>query len=169
MTDIEARIRALEDRAEIAELRARYCAYLDAHDWDALVQLYTEDGEFHGMGVAKGRNELRAFYARVSHEAFDAFWHFSSNETIELDGDRATGETYLNQPSVIDGVAYACAGRYRDEFVRQEGRWLFARRRVSFFYFAPLAEGWAPGRIVPNNARQAAEPSPRPRGPSDAR
>lgn len=168
MSDLDARIRALEDRAAIAELRARYCAYLDAHDWDALVELFTVDGEFHGMGAARGRDELRAFYARITEESFDAFWHFSSNETVELDGDRATGETYLNQPSVIDGVAYACAGRYRDELVRQAGRWLFARRRVSFFYFVPLSEGWAPGRIVPSGARQAAEPPQMHRGSADA-
>lgn len=157
MSDLEGRIQQLEDLAAIAQLRAWYCAFLDDHDWDALVALFTEDGEFHGMGMAKGRAELRAFFERVTEESFDAFWHFSSNETIELDGNRATGTTYLNQPSVIDGVAYVCAGRYRDDLVRQDGRWLFARRRVTFFYFAPLADGWAPGRVVPARAQQATE------------
>jgi hypothetical protein len=158
MSDLEARLRRVEDIIEIGQLRARYCALLDAFDWDALAELFTPDGEFHGIGAAYGRDELKQFYAKVRDESgFDAWWHFSSNETVEVDGDVATGETYLDQPSVINGKAYACAGRYRDNFARVDGRWLFSKRQVSFFYFVPLDEGWAPGRIVPPDARQAAD------------
>lgn len=157
MSDLAQRVQRLEDITEIGHLRARYCQHLDDGDWEALAGLFTEDGEFHGLGMAKGRADLAAFYARVKDESFDAWWHFSSNETVEWHGDTATGETYLYQPCVMDGVAYISAGRYRDEFAKQDGRWYFARRKVSFFYFVPFDEGWQDGKIVPPNARQAAE------------
>lgn len=152
---LEQRLQRVEDILEIGQLRAKYCKYLDAGEWDALVELFTPDGEFHGIGSATGRAELKEFYARMRRESIEAWWHFSSNETAELDGDRATGETYLDQPCVLGGVAYASAGRYQDEMVRHNGRWLFAKRTVTFFYFVPLAEGWQPGHIVPERARAA--------------
>lgn len=155
MEALEERLRRVEDILAIGQLRAKYCKYLDVGDWDALVELFTPDGEFHGIGSAAGRAELKEFYARMRRESIEAWWHFSSNETVELDGDRATGETYLDQPCVLDGVAYASAGRYRDEMVRQDGQWRFAKRTVTFFYFVPLAEGWRPGHIVPERARAA--------------
>ncbi len=37
---LEDRLQALEDRAEIAELRANYCHVLDHRDWDALAQMF---------------------------------------------------------------------------------------------------------------------------------
>jgi hypothetical protein len=155
METLEERLRRVEDVLAIGQLRAKYCTYLDAGEWEALADLFTADGEFHGIGSAVGRAELIEFYDRVRRESIEAWWHFSTNETVELDGDRATGETYLDQPCVIDGVAYASAGRYRDEFAREDGRWLFAKRTVTFFYFVPLAEGWQPGHIAPERARQA--------------
>lgn len=157
MSDLEQRVQRLEDLAEIGQLRARYCQLLDDQEWEALAQLFTEDGEFHGIGSAKGRAELAAFYARVHAASFDAWWHFSTNETVEWHGDHATGETYLYQPCVMDGTAYVAAGRYRDEFVKHDDRWYFSRRQVSFFYFVPFDENWQPGKIVPPGARQASE------------
>lgn len=155
LDSLDERIRRVEDILAIGQLRAKYCSYLDAGRWHAVAALFTEDGEFHGIGSAVGREQLADFYARVRRESIEAWWHFSSNETVELDGDRATGQTYLDQPCVIDGVAYASAGRYHDEFVRVDGEWFFAKRTVTFFYFVPLAEGWQPGHIVPERARQA--------------
>lgn len=152
---LEERLRRVEDILAIGQLRAKYCKYLDAGEWEALVELFTPDGEFHGIGSAAGRAELMEFYARMRRESIEAWWHFSSNETVEVEGDVATGETYLDQPCVLNGVAYASAGRYQDEFVRQDGRWLFAKRTVTFFYFVPLAAGWQPGRIEPERARPA--------------
>lgn len=158
MEDLAQRVQRLEDLEEIRQLRARYCYLLDDGEWQGLAELFTEDGQFHGIGSATGRAELAAFYARVHAASFDAWWHFSANETVEWHGDHATGETYLYQPCVMNGTAYVSAGRYRDELVKRDGRWYFKVRRVSFFYFVPFDESWRPGRIVPPGARQAAEP-----------
>jgi hypothetical protein len=146
--DLVARLRRLEDAHAIGQLRARYCQCLDDGRWDELASLFTEDGAFIGLATARGRNELRGFFAGLWKGPLTAWWHFSANETIEVDGDTATGETWLFQPCVVHREAHVAAGRYRDRLTRQpEGGWLFAERAVSFFFWTPLADGWAPGRI----------------------
>ncbi|MDQ0380488.1 nuclear transport factor 2 family protein [Amycolatopsis thermophila] len=155
MTDLEARIRRLEDVHEIGQLRARYCQYLDDGRWDQLADLFTEEGRFVGLSTASGRAELRTFFAGLQRGPLTAWWHFSANETVTVDGDVASGETWLYQPCVVEGEAHVAAGRYTDSLVRQDGRWLFAERKVTFFWWVPLAEGWDAGKIGWEPARPA--------------
>ncbi len=146
--DLEARVRKLEDAHEIGQLRARYSQYLDDGRWEELADLFTPNGEFVGLSTARGRAELRTFFAGLQEGALTAWWHFSANETITVDGDHAHGETWLFQPCVVDGEPHIAAGRYRDQVARQPGgRWLFAERTVTFFFWVPMETGWAPGRM----------------------
>lgn len=158
MDELERRVRRLEDLDAIRQLRARYCLYLDTGQWDSVADLFTDDGEFTGMSSPRGREEIRTFFAGLS-DSMNGFWHFTTNETIDIDGDRADGEAYLYMTCVLDDEPHVAAGRYRDEFVKQQGRWLFHSRTVTFFYFVPNADGWYPGKIVPEDARRAVDPS----------
>jgi uncharacterized protein (TIGR02246 family) len=148
MDDVLARLRRLEDVHEIGQLRARYCQYLDDARWPELADLFTEDGAFIGLATARGRAELREFFAGLQEGPLTAWWHFSVNETIEVTGDVAAGDTWLYQPCVVEGEAQIAAGRYRDRLARQpDGHWLFAERHVTFFFWVPLADGWGPGKM----------------------
>lgn len=141
-TDIEARIRALEDRAEIAQLRATYCHLLDQRDWPAFVDLFTEDGEFNGLAHAKGKTEIMSFFSGFVDGMAEGFWHFCTNATIHLDGDRATGRISMEYLSLKKGVSYVAAGHYDDRMERVNGVWKFRERKITFYYHAPLAEGF---------------------------
>ncbi|KEI45742.1 nuclear transport factor 2 family protein [Saccharopolyspora rectivirgula] len=167
MSDLEARVKRLEDIHEIGQLRAKYCQYLDDGRWDLLAELFTEDGRFVGLSTATGRAELRTFFANLQNGHLSAWWHFSTNETVTIDGDAAHGETWLYQPCVVEGEAHIAAGRYSDSMVRQNDEWLFAERKVTFFWWAPLAEGWDSGRISWPPARAALDPRYTP-GATDA-
>jgi hypothetical protein len=158
MSDLEARIRRLEDAHEIGQLRARYCQLIDDGEWDELAKLFTEDGAFIGLATARGRPELRSFFADLRHGPLTAWWHFSANETVTVDGDRAHGQTWLLQPCVVEGETHIAAGRYTDEIVRTPEGWRFAERKVTFFFWAPLEEGWASGRFSWPPAAGAADP-----------
>jgi hypothetical protein len=146
--DLEKRVQRLEDLHEIGQLRARYCQYLDDGRWDDLIELFTEEGSFVGLSTATGREPLRNFFAGLRDGPLKAWWHFSSNETIDLDGDRATGETWLDQPCVVDDEPHIAAGRYTDRMRRcPDGHWRFEERKVTFFFWSPAVNGWAPGRF----------------------
>ena len=159
--DLEARVRRPEDLHEIGQLRARYCQYLDDGRWDDLVGLFTEYGSFVGLSTATGHPELRAFFPTLQEGSLQAWWHFSSNETIDLDAEAgtATGETWLDQPCVVDGAAHVAAGRYADRMRRcADGRWRFEERKVTFFFWSPLEAGWESGRFDYPPAAGAADP-----------
>lgn len=156
--DLTARVRRLEDLHEIGQLRARYCQYLDDGRWDELVDLFTPDGSFVGLSSVTGSDALRSFFAGLQQGRLKAWWHFSSNETTDLDGDVATGETWLHQPCVIDEEAHVAAGRYIDRMRRcPDGAWRFEQREVRFFFWSPAAKGWAPGRFDYPPAAMAAD------------
>lgn len=147
MSELERRIAALEDRAAIAELRAQYCHVLDDRDWTALAGLFTGDGEFQGLAHVKGKDAVLRFFRDTVDGIAQGFWHFCTNPTVTLDGDTATGRISMQYLSVKNGVSYVSAGHYDDEFRREDGVWRFRRRRITFYYFAPLSEGFV-GRPV---------------------
>ena len=91
--DLAARVRRLEDLHAIGQLRAHYCQALDDGRWDDLVDLFTPDGAFVGLSTARGHDELRTFFADLQDGPLSAWWHFSSNETIDLVGTPAHAAT----------------------------------------------------------------------------
>ncbi len=143
--DLEARITKIEDRIAISELRARYCFLVDHGKGREAVDLFTEDGEFHGpVKIYRGREEQLKHY---TEHTLSGMWHFICNEIIEIDGNSAVGQCYCNMPSVFKGESYVCACQYDDVLVKLEGKWKFKSRKVTFYYFVPLKEGWAKERM----------------------
>ncbi|GGC37304.1 nuclear transport factor 2 family protein [Brevibacterium sediminis] len=144
---LEERITRLEDIHEIGQLRARYCQALDDGRWEDLADTFTEDGAFVGLSTARGRAEMLEFFPQLNSSTVTSWWHFSSNETVELDGDTAAGTTWLLQPCVVDGESQIAAGRYEDTMVRTAHGWRFQERRVSFFFWSSLESGWDAARF----------------------
>lgn len=138
-----ARLDRLESLSQIAHLRARYCQALDDGRWEDLADTFTNDGAFIGLSVARGRKEMLEFFPTLNQNTVTSWWHFSSNETVEFsDPDHASGVTWLLQPCVVEGQSQIAAGRYTDLVVRTEKGWLFKERKVSFFFWSSLTDGW---------------------------
>ena len=60
-------------------------------------------------------------------------FHLYFNETIDLQGDRATALSkggYVMATSDNTKADFLLLATYRDEFVREDGRWKFKRREV---------------------------------------
>ena len=154
----EGRLRRMEDLHELQQLRAHYCQHLDSGRWEELIELFAPDGAFVGLSTARGREELRSFFSGLQTGALTAWWHFSSNETLELDGDTASGQTWLLQPCIVDGESQLAAGRYVDRMIRSpDGRWRFEERKVLFFWWSDLVHGWQPGTFVWPPAESASD------------
>jgi hypothetical protein len=66
---------------------------------------------------------------------YGATMHSNGQSTVSLDGDRAVGESYclahhLSVAQDAQRTLLVASIRYLDEFVRQDGQWLFAERRL---------------------------------------
>jgi hypothetical protein len=139
---IEQRIQRIEDRLEIAQLRAKYCHYLDDMQWNEFVDLFVQDGVFEGLSKVSGRDAIMQFFSIGVPKIAERFWHFCTNGTIELDGDTATGRISMEYISVTDGVSYTSAGHYDDVMVRVNGVWKFKSRKITFYFYSPVSEGF---------------------------
>jgi uncharacterized protein (TIGR02246 family) len=140
--DVEARLRRLEDLEAIRALRIAYGRCLDAKDFGGIAELFTEDGEIVApLGVARGRRAIAETLVNRLEE-IPAGYHYYSNTTIELDGDRATMWVmfaYVQPDSEAWPKAWL-TGHYNDDVVRIDGRWLFERVTITIdIGFAPYA------------------------------
>ena len=133
MTDVERRLRALEDVAAIERLKYRYWRCLDLKLWDELADCFTPeatvsygDGKYSFSGVEAIMKFLRD---SLGVDRGTVTLHHGHHPEIILTGDdMATGifalDNYLfneRQNRSLRMGAY-----YEDRFVRQGGAWKLA-------------------------------------------
>lgn len=141
--DTERVGRDLADREAIRELVVRYAECVWLKDAAGAAELFTDDCVMDpGTGqVLRGRAELVAAYSQAF--AGNDFMPFVANHEVELHGDRAGGTCRLDLRATMNGTAMIGAGRYEDEYVRLDGEWRFASRRLRMAFLVPIREGWA--------------------------
>jgi hypothetical protein len=136
---LATRVRALEDREAIRALWAEYGRTLDARDFAAFAQLFARDAEFVGGpgSPAKGREAIGAFLEKAIGTNYPSSkgrnFHLYFNESIDLDGDQGTGVSkggFVMAAADNNKADFLLLATYRDQFVREEGRWKFKRREV---------------------------------------
>ena len=123
------------DRNEICELHARYNHYMDAYDAEAFIELFTSDGSWELVGLEKheGRVRLAGFIDELREATGeDRHHHCVFNEAIDVEGDRATAQSYVMNWLFRSGEPprLTAFGRYNDELRREGGKWRFVRRRL---------------------------------------
>jgi ketosteroid isomerase-like protein len=152
--DLEARLRAVEDRIEIEQLLMRYAAAYNTGDANAYVAMFTPDAVFElrrdideppFIGPFKGREAIRKQWfpnvpadASTAGGSFGAMRHVTTNYEIDVKGDTATVRAFFievvsngaNTPPGSKPPTIHAMGRYEDELVRHGGRWLFSKRIV---------------------------------------
>ena len=129
------------DRLAIRELVDAYAQCADRRDADGQKSLFTQDTHFviymDGQGseptqVLDGRDALTPVFAALRD--YQATMHFNGQSTIELDADRATGESYCIAHHLFtkDGERQLMVAflRYHDTFVKRDGGWRFAEREL---------------------------------------
>lgn len=122
------------DVLEILRLNARYNFAVDAGDAQAWAACFTRDGVFHALlegHTPKGTAELEAFVPACT-AAFGTMHHLTTNEVVDVDGDRATQTCYLQFFAEKDGTVQGSICVYRDELAREDGQWRYADRKVEF-------------------------------------
>ena len=155
--DVLKRVQALEDRAEIVQLIARYGPAVDDREFEALGQLYTSDAVFDSAGGRiSGRGPVIDYY-RSRGDYFGATYHYPNSWEIYLDGpDDAHGIVCAHAELSIEGETHIVALRYHDSYRRDDGAWRFYERDVKLLYV--LAEDELPtGLAEPDRIRWPGE------------
>ena len=130
------------DRLAIRELVEAYAHCADRRDAIGQMSLFTPDTHFVVYMNARDPTPSQELHSREALapvfpdlKKYDATMHFVGQSTIfTLTGDRATGEAYcLGHHVTIDGGKrrlMLASLRYLDTFVKMDGAWLFAERRL---------------------------------------
>jgi hypothetical protein len=130
------------DRLAIRELIDAYAHCADRRDAKGQMSLFTADTHFVVYMNAKDPTPSLEFHSRealapvfAELNKYDATTHFVGQSTIfTLSDNRATGETYcLAHHVTVDEKKrrlMIASLRYLDTFVKVNGAWLFAERRL---------------------------------------
>jgi hypothetical protein len=130
------------DRLAIRELVEAYAQCADRRDTKGQMALFTADTHFVVYMNAKDPKPSQELHSRealapvfADLNKYAATMHFLGQSTIlTLINDRGTGETYcMPHHLTVDGNQrrlMIAALRYYDTFVKQDGAWLFAERRL---------------------------------------
>jgi hypothetical protein len=130
------------DRLAIRELVEAYAHCADRRDTKGQMSLFTADTHFVVFMNARDPKPSQELHSRealapvfADLNKYDATTHFLGQSTIlTLTANRATGEAYcLAHHVTVDGGKrrlMIASIRYLDTFVKSDGDWLFAERRL---------------------------------------
>lgn len=148
--ELEQRVHLLEDRAAIQDLRFRYHVAVNEKALESIPDLFTDDAEVHfeGIGTASGQSAISNLYADVVGQS-PFIKQFIHNHVITLEGDVATGLSYLDARTVRDGESLLVAARFDDRYRRTPQGWKFQSLRLTLYFAASLSNGWADAAELP--------------------
>jgi hypothetical protein len=130
------------DRLAIREIIEAYAHCADRRDAKGQMALFTPDTHFVVYMDSKDPTPSQELHSREALapvfselNKYDATTHFIGQSTIfTLTADRATGEAYcLAHHVTVDGqkrCLMLASLRYLDTFVKMDGEWLFAERKL---------------------------------------
>jgi len=152
---LEARVQAIEDRLAIQDLiGGEYAMALDTSDPQAYANVFTEDAYLSVAGRPyHGRKEILGMMEEIQqgHDKYDTrkaapgqhLWgpvrHVVTNAVIHITGNTATSNSYSTeigsngrdekQHGNPQSIMNVC--RYEDNLVKQNGKWLIAKRLIT--------------------------------------
>ena len=125
----------LEEKDTIRELLAEYCFRFDTGDFEAWLDLFTEDGLFDigPRGRFVGRPALRTFLSMIPlTDGSPMLKHCVMNSIVRVEGAHASARSYVVVLHGGNTVGITIAGRYEDRLVKVDGAWRFQERIVHF-------------------------------------
>ena len=152
---LEQHVQQLQDQQAIREILIRYGEYLDARDYARYASLFAKEGVWTGgFGSATGPAAIQAMLEEHLGKPEPGFinksnFHLMTTAVIEVHGDTARARSrYLFFTASPDNKPTpALAGRYVDEFVRENGEWKIKHRTTNGVI--PYRDGNDPNRPPP--------------------
>jgi len=133
---LEKRVQQLQDQKEIREVLIRYGEYLDAKDYAGYASLFASDGVWTGgFGSATGPAGIQAMLEKNLGKPEPGYinktsFHLMTTEVIDVTGDTAKVRSrYMFFTATPESKPVpSLAGRYLDDFVRENGAWKIKKR-----------------------------------------
>jgi len=130
------RVQQLEDEKAIREVLVQYGEFLDARDYAAYSRLFARDGVWTGgFGSFTGPAAIEAMLVENLGAPEPGFvnktsFHLITTPVVDVQGDTATARSRYLFFTASDEARPTplLAGRYEDEFVREDGAWKIRRR-----------------------------------------
>ncbi|MEU6643536.1 nuclear transport factor 2 family protein [Saccharomonospora sp. NPDC046836] len=133
MTDIEERVRRIEDQLAIYQVVSRYGPAADAGATQAAVDLWQAEGSYEvdGVGSFTGQDEIAGLLESELHQNYihQGSAHLLSFPHVMLNGDKATAINYAQLALCTkDGFRTIRIVASRWELVRTKQGWQVASR-----------------------------------------
>ena len=158
---LEARIERLEDIEAIRELRMLYHHYNNEGTYHRLEELYTDDAyiDFQPLGDARGRKAVGELLVGLTNTVV-FIKQFISSHMVKVDGDTATGISWLDARYSQDGKSIIAAVKYDDKYRRTPQGWKFSEMLVKIYFSVPVQQGWAAPPDKLHHFREGSPTSP---------
>jgi hypothetical protein len=116
---------------QIVQVGLAYATAIDRRDRALLQDCFTVDGVWSTpVGEARGAIAIGKGLGAIAH--LDATQHVTTNQTVELLGDRATMRSCYIASHIRDGANLIMGGLYDDDLVRcDDGKWRIAYRKLT--------------------------------------
>jgi len=133
---LQQRVQQLEDQEAIRQVLVEYGERLDSRDFAGYAALFAREGTWTGgFGTFTGPAAIQAMLEKNIGTPPPDFinktsFHLMTTMVVEVHGDAATARSrYLFFTATPeDRPGAAMAGRYIDDFVREDGQWKILRR-----------------------------------------
>ena len=128
----------IEDQLALKKLVDTFSNLADYKDTKAQMDLFTDDAEVVSKTGdqtfrSKGKKEIeKAFSDYLA--LFDIVYHLNGQQTVDINGDQASGISYCFVTLIGNGKKNQSGVRYKDTYVKQNGKWLIKKRESDFTF-----------------------------------
>jgi len=137
----EERLKEIEDRMALKALVDEFSILADKKDISNQLLLFTENAKVETMNNGKAVSALaghkqigEAFTNFLS--LFEVVYHINGQQTVNIIGDKASGISYCEVTLIGEQngkkMKTKMGVHYKDEYVKQNGKWLIANRQSTF-------------------------------------
>jgi hypothetical protein len=170
VAQVASQLARVEDVTAIENLQMIYGYYLATLEWDALADLFADDGtiEIAMRGVYVGKPAVRRnlnLYGQAGLDDGVLHNHMQYQPVIHVADDGRTANLRSRALSMMGNFGRSgmwMGGTYENTFVKQGGVWKFHKDQQINTYFAPYETGWKDLAQRPPPGITAANPPDRP-------